>query len=67
MYEGIDYTIDMKSTCLAKRITHLTFQNQAILPEQENWKIVTNHYRAIGGGKIMRCFGAEKNRARKFR
>lgn len=57
MYEGIDYTIDMNQP-VGQRITHLTFQNQAILPEQE-LEIVTNHYRAIGGGNYE-MFGAEK-------
>lgn len=57
MYEGIEYTIDMKQPA-GQRITHLTFQGQPITPEQE-LEVVTNQYRAIGGGNYA-MFGAEK-------
>ncbi|MGX6961719.1 bifunctional metallophosphatase/5'-nucleotidase [Vagococcus xieshaowenii] len=48
MYEGIDYTIDMKQPS-GQRITELLFENQPITDDQE-LEVVTNHYRAIGGG-----------------
>lgn len=57
MYEGINYTIDMKQPA-GQRITHLTFQGQPITPEQE-LEVVTNQYRAIGGGNYA-MFDAEK-------
>ncbi|MBO0452410.1 bifunctional metallophosphatase/5'-nucleotidase [Candidatus Enterococcus murrayae] len=57
MYEGIDYTIDM-SRPAGQRITRLDFQGKPITLEQE-LEVVTNQYRAIGGGNY-RIFRAEK-------
>ncbi|MBO0455586.1 bifunctional metallophosphatase/5'-nucleotidase [Enterococcus hulanensis] len=57
MYEGIQYTIDMNQP-VGLRITELSFQGQPITAEQE-FELVTNQYRAIGGGNYE-MFGADK-------
>lgn len=57
MYEGIEYTIDMNQPA-GQRITQLSFQGQPITPDQE-LEIVTNQYRAIGGGNY-KMFSAAK-------
>ncbi|MGM0214531.1 bifunctional metallophosphatase/5'-nucleotidase [Enterococcus sp. AZ109] len=57
MYEGIDYTIDMNQPA-GQRITALSFQGAPITPDQE-LEVVTNQYRAIGGGDY-KMFSAEK-------
>ena len=57
MYEGIQYTIDMNQP-VGQRITELSFQSHPITAEQE-FELVTNQYRAIGGGNYE-MFGADK-------
>ena len=57
MYEGIQYTIDMNQPA-GQRITELSFQGHPITAEQE-FELVTNQYRAIGGGNYE-MFGADK-------
>lgn len=57
MYEGIQYTIDMNQP-VGQRITELSFQGHPIIAEQE-FELVTNQYRAIGGGNYE-MFGADK-------
>ena len=57
MYEGIQYTIDMNQP-VGQRITELSFQGHPITAEQE-FELVTNQYRAIGGGNYE-MFGADK-------
>ena len=57
MYEGIQYTIDMKQP-VGQRITELHFKGHPVLPQQM-LEVVTNQYRAIGGGNYA-MFGAEK-------
>lgn len=57
MYEGIQYTIDMKQP-VGQRITELRFKGHPVLPQQM-LEVVTNQYRAIGGGNYA-MFGAEK-------
>ena len=57
MYEVIQYTIDMNQPA-GQRITDLSFQGHPITAEQE-FELVTNQYRAIGGGNYE-MFGADK-------
>jgi 2',3'-cyclic-nucleotide 2'-phosphodiesterase/3'-nucleotidase len=57
MYEGINYTIDLKQPS-GERITQLTFHDQSIKPEQE-LEVVVNQYRAVGGGNYA-MFAPEK-------
>ena len=57
MYEGIDYTIDMNRPA-GQRITRLNFNNLPITADQE-LEVVTNQYRAIGGGNYN-MFSADK-------
>lgn len=57
MYEGIQYTIDMNHPP-GQRITELNFQDLPITPDQE-LEVVTNQYRAIGGGNYT-MFSADK-------
>ena len=57
MYEGIQYTIDMNQPA-GQRITELCFHDHPITAEQE-FELVTNQYRAIGGGNYE-MFGADK-------
>lgn len=48
MVDGIDYTIDV-SKPRGSRITSLTYQGQAV-KDEDSFKLVTNNYRAMGGG-----------------
>ncbi|SES72396.1 2',3'-cyclic-nucleotide 2'-phosphodiesterase / 3'-nucleotidase [Enterococcus malodoratus] len=57
MYEGIDYTIDMNQPA-GHRITRLKFNALPITADQE-LEVVTNQYRAIGGGNYN-MFSADK-------
>lgn len=57
MYEGIDYIIDV-SQPLGQRITTLQFQGEDILSDDE-FELVTNQYRAVGGGNYDMFSGKE--------
>lgn len=57
MYEGIEYIIDMRQP-VGQRITELTFQGQPVKSTDE-LEIVTNQYRAVGGGNFQ-MFTPEK-------
>lgn len=57
MYEGIDYVIDLKEP-VGQRITTFDYHGVPIKPEDE-LEIVTNQYRAVGGGNYA-MFSAEK-------
>ena len=50
MYEGIDYVLDI-SKPEGQRVVQLTFQGQPVKPT-DTFKLVTNQYRAIGGGNF---------------
>lgn len=50
MYEGIDYVIDV-SKPFGERVTQLQFQGEEIEPQDE-LDLVTNQYRAVGGGNF---------------
>ena len=55
MYEGIDYTIDV-SKPVGERITKLQFKNKVVHPKDE-FELVTNQYRAVGGGNFSMFAG----------
>ncbi len=48
MYEGVNYVINVAKP-VGHRITKLTYRGQPVRPNQK-FKIVLNHYRAVGGG-----------------
>lgn len=50
MYEGINYVIDV-SKPVGERITLLNFKGKAVQPD-DRFELVTNQYRAIGGGNF---------------
>lgn len=50
MYEGIDYTLDI-SKPVGERITQLEFNGKTVSPS-DDFKLVTNQYRAVGGGNF---------------
>lgn len=57
MYEGIDYTIDLRKP-IGERITELKYHDLDVTNDME-LEIVTNQYRAVGGGNY-RMFDASK-------
>lgn len=57
MYEGIDYVIDLTKP-IGERITTLNYQGKAVQPT-DSLEIVTNQYRAVGGGNYT-MFTADK-------
>ena len=57
MYEGIDYTIDFTKPS-GQRIVRLQYQGKDLADNQEV-EVVTNQYRAVGGGNYD-MFGPEK-------
>ncbi|MDN6345090.1 MAG: 5'-nucleotidase C-terminal domain-containing protein, partial [Tetragenococcus koreensis] len=57
MYEGIDYVMDI-SKPVGERITNLAFKEKAIEPE-DTLELVTNQYRAVGGGDFSMFEGKE--------
>ena len=57
MYEGVEYTIDV-SKPIGSRIVELTKDGKPI-SEDEPLEVVTNQYRAVGGGDYM-MFDASK-------
>lgn len=57
MYEGIDYTIDLKKK-IGQRIVNLSFEGRPVASE-EFLEIVVNQYRAVGGGNYP-MFSADK-------
>lgn len=57
MYEGIDYIIDV-SKPFGERITKLEFKGQPVQPQDE-FELVTNQYRAVGGGNFKMFEGKE--------
>lgn len=57
MYEGIDYTIDLRQP-VGQRITSLRFEGKDVAMNQ-HLDIVINQYRAVGGGNYE-MFSADK-------
>ncbi|OTN77634.1 hypothetical protein A5886_002734 [Enterococcus sp. 8G7_MSG3316] len=57
MYEGIEYTIDLRQP-VGQRITTLVFEGEPVAMDQ-HLDIVINQYRAVGGGNYD-MFAAEK-------
>lgn len=57
MYEGIDYQVDV-SKPVGKRVVQLSFDGQAVGALDE-FELVTNQYRAIGGGNFAMFEGKE--------
>ena len=57
MYEGIDYTIDFQKPS-GQRVVTLNYQGTCLEEDQEI-ELVTNQYRAVGGGNYD-MFGPEK-------
>ena len=50
MYEGIEYTLDLRQP-FGERVTKLNYHGKAVQAE-DVLEIVTNQYRAVGGGKL---------------
>lgn len=57
MYEGIDYKIDV-SKPVGERVLELAYQGKAVEASDE-FELVTNQYRAIGGGNFAMFEGKE--------
>lgn len=57
MYEGIDYKIDV-SKAVGERVVYLAYEGEEIKAEDE-FELVTNQYRAIGGGNFAIFEGKE--------
>lgn len=57
MYEGIEYIIDVGKE-VGNRIVHLQYQGRDIQPTDE-FELVTNQYRAVGGGNYTMFEGKE--------
>lgn len=57
LYSGIDYTFDVTQS-KGMRVTQMSINGRDILPDDQ-LEVVTNQYRAIGGGDYS-MFGAEK-------
>lgn len=57
MYEGIDYKIDV-SKAVGERVVYLAYEGNEISAEDE-FELVTNQYRAIGGGNFAMFEGKE--------
>ena len=57
MYEGIDYIVDV-SKPFGERITKLEFQGETVRATDE-FELVTNQYRAVGGGNFEMFEGKE--------
>ncbi|MFR8960977.1 MAG: 5'-nucleotidase C-terminal domain-containing protein, partial [Enterococcus faecalis] len=56
-YEGIEYTLDLRQP-LGERVTKLNYHGKAVQAE-DVLEIVTNQYRAVGGGNYQ-MFQPEK-------
>lgn len=57
MYEGIEYTMDISKT-EGERVTEFQFEGKDIQPD-DTFELVTNQYRAVGGGKFSMFEGKE--------
>ncbi len=57
MYEGIDYKIDV-SKAVGERVVYLAYKGKEVKAEDE-FELVTNQYRAIGGGNFAMFEGKE--------
>jgi 2',3'-cyclic-nucleotide 2'-phosphodiesterase/3'-nucleotidase len=60
MYEGIDYTIDV-SKPIGERLIRFRFKDRDIQPN-DTFELVTNQYRAVGGGNFSMFEGKEFHR-----
>lgn len=57
MYEGIEYMLDLRQP-FGERVTKLNYHGKAVQAE-DVLEIVTNQYRAVGGGNYQ-MFQPEK-------
>lgn len=57
MYEGIDYKIDV-SQPVGERVVYLVYDGKDV-EESDEFELVTNQYRAIGGGNFAMFEGKE--------
>ena len=57
MYEGVDYTIDLRQP-VGSRVTELRFNGQPV-QATDTLEVVINQYRAVGGGNYA-MFTPEK-------
>ena len=57
MYEGIEYVLDI-SNPVGERVIQLEFNGETVQPSDE-FELVTNQYRAVGGGNYSMFEGKE--------
>ena len=60
MYEGIEYTLDLRQP-FGERVTKLNYHGKAVQAE-DVLEIVTNQYRAVGGGNYQKNIQSFKRR-----
>ena len=58
MWDGVDFEVDLHEP-VGQRVKHLTFQGQAIQPDQM-YPVVMNNYRATGAGNFEMFLNCKK-------